>query len=829
MANRFSFESTNLGFLEDLRPQIPEASASTPQVLPQNKTDIIGKILGFAKSQFQKSQEALATPIPGTEKLREGGIAVDPTGMLGVKRVGGEIVKKAPKVVETIKGIIKPIKAPKIAQISPKIAPELQPLAQEARKYKSAEEFQTAMRQKATTEISGRGKTEPYIKIGKDVYSKNKLENLGVKSFQDFYNQAVGKAALPSPIKEAPDVLKTEIPTGGGVMGISQQLPEGIEKITKRGVQITKEFANYARGLKDLGPIEFKPTSLLDPVRAAEKLDQSQAGLLKKTLIEPVVKADDELIKDAQSYTKRVSEFAGGIKSGSPVDQLIRRYGERDVYPEAFTKEDATKITPQIDKAVDGFRNIYDELLVRLNEARLKVGQKEIPKRKDYFTHSEELGTLINIFGDVNNIPGDMLRAAPFTKPNAPFFKFALPRYFSKSTAGAVEGFERYLQGALPTIHYADPIVNLRGHIPFLPPRASAYFQDFTNDLARKKSQLDRPIPDVVLKLADKFRGLTSKGSILGNLSTAFLQPSSIASTISRAGVVNTIRAIPETFTNTGIELAEKYSKVLRARTYDPDINPTTLNKVEKVLGWAVQTMDRVVVRNSFLANLKYAVNNKKLPFEEAVKYADELASKTQATNRKIFQPPFLRSKVGGTLGQLQTFTVNLYNQVRRDIPLMAKEQGKLEAFKAALYLGISAVAINKLYEEAGLAEPYNLTTFVPFVGQARYGEPTPALTGVAGVAQVVFGEGEKRKEGIERLKRFATTLVPGGRQAVKTLKGIKAIQEGGSRTPTGKLRYPIKGTAEELRALIFGPTQTKAARKFYENKSEKKTNRFSL
>ena len=153
MANRFSFENLNLGSLEDLRPQIPETSITTPKLLPQNKTDIIGKILGFAKSQFQKSQEALAIPIPGSDKYVNGGIAIDPTGMLGMKRVGGEIVKKAPQIIKIAEEVIIPeVKGliPKIAQISSKIA---------------------------------------------------------------------------------------------------QELPEGIEKITKRGVQITKEFANYAKGL----------------------------------------------------------------------------------------------------------------------------------------------------------------------------------------------------------------------------------------------------------------------------------------------------------------------------------------------------------------------------------------------------------------------------------------------------------------------------------------------------------------------------------------------------------------------------------------------------
>lgn len=609
----------------------------------------------------------------------------------------------------------------------------------------------------------------------------------------------------------------------GILSAVPKALPQGVAKVTKRGIPVMQEFVDYAKKLDDLGPVEYKPTSLLDPVRAANKLDKAEDGLIRRTFLDPIIKADDNLIREAEALKARVSSLAGGVKSGSETDQLIRRYGERRVYPENFTPDDAAKVTPQVQKAADGFREIYDNLLERANAARSKAGQKLIPRRADYFTHSEELGVLTTLFGDLEKIPGEMLRVASFTKPNAPFFKFSLPRMFHRTSAGAIEGFERYMQSALPVIHYTDPIMNTRAHLEFLPPRASSYFNDLANDLAGKKSLLDRPFPDPVLKFFDAFRRLTSKGTILGNVSTAFLQPSSIASTISRAGFVNTIKAIPETFSDIGVEFAQKYSKVLRARTYDPDINPKTLSKVENVLGWMIKTLDGIIVRNSFIANFKYATNVLKKPLEEAVRYADDLASKTQATNRKVFQPPLLRSRVGSTLGQLQTFTTNLYNQVRRDIPIIAKEKGKMEAIKSALYLGVSAVAINQLYEEAGLPAPYNLTTFVPFTSSARYGEPTPALSGALGAAQTIFGEGETRAAGLDRLGRFATSLVPGGRQAVKTLKGLSAISEGGSKTESGNLRFRIKGGLEETRALLFGPNQTEAGRKFYEGKGKKK------
>src|SRR3990167_10561649 len=80
--------------------------------------------------------------------------AIDVTGaMLGLqKKIAGEVIKKAPQTIKAfgeeaisgakaIVGKAKELISPKIAQISPKIVPELEPLAQDARKFKTEDEF----------------------------------------------------------------------------------------------------------------------------------------------------------------------------------------------------------------------------------------------------------------------------------------------------------------------------------------------------------------------------------------------------------------------------------------------------------------------------------------------------------------------------------------------------------------------------------------------------------------------------------------------------------------------------------------------------------------
>ena len=97
---------------------------------------------------------------------------------------------------------------------------------------------------------------------------------------------------------------------------------------------------------------------------------------IKPQVIDPVQKADDNLILEVGELRRRVARFAGGIKSGSRDDQLIRKYGERRVYPENFTVKDAQRVTPKIQKAAKEFRDLYDELLDRVNQAKERAGQK---------------------------------------------------------------------------------------------------------------------------------------------------------------------------------------------------------------------------------------------------------------------------------------------------------------------------------------------------------------------------------------------------------------------------------------------------------------------
>lgn len=628
---------------------------------------------------------------------------------------------------------------------------------------------------------------------------------------------------------------------------IQKVLDDG-SHVLKSGAVIRKEFSESLPKLKDLGPgARTQFGSVLDPKRAAQLVDGEPNGIVRRTLYDPVVKALDDMKGEQTRLLNEMARVTGGAKEQSKLklrfgikqkSYLIQALAEKEVYPEKFTPDVAKKITPEIEEAAKWFRAQYDDFLERLNAQRLKQGKDPIPKRQDYFTHGGELQLLSSIFGDLKAVPIEVLRSSLYARPNTPFFRFSLPRLMSEFSPDAVRNFKRYLFAATKTLHMSDPIVNIRGHAQAMGetlPNASIFFERWANTLSSKKTGTDRDIPNWFLDVMQAIKARTSKGSVLGNLSTAILQFSQSASTFARTRSA-AFRAIPWMFTNEGALFAETNSNVLKSRIFDPDINPNTFGTVEKTLGYLLETMDRMAVRHSFLSGYVRAVDLG-MEHQAATKFADDIAGSTQALVDKELQPLIVQGKVGGIIGQLQTFTINLYNQIRRDPQIIAKSEGTREAIKTLAYLFGGEVLMNQIYKGAGLPAPFGddagdfILSHIPFVGSVRFsGVPfgTPATQALlAPIKFLAAGDSRKRQEALKDLESVGfATIGPGGRQFYKTFGGfareggLPAALEGGVYDKNGNLLFPISGPLEQLRSVLFGPFQTKEGQRYLQTRT---------
>jgi hypothetical protein len=231
------------------------------------------------------------------------------------------------------------------------------------------------------------------------------------------------------------------------------------------------------------------------------------------------------------------------------------------------------------------------------------------------------------------------------------------------------------------------------------------------------------------------------------------------------------------------------------------------------------------------------------LNFDEAVKYADDIAQKTQAVYDRAFISPILKNRVIQTAVPFQTFTTNLYQFFRHDIMGGGLKLRKGETAEDPLrglstagkigtmvrFLGM-AYAINLSYKALGLSAPWDLTSVIPFApavaavtGSAidePYGAKTLQLTFLDPLKKVLTGMNAEHYDLMDpdfrKLIEGALMLQPYGfgLQANKTLTGLMDVAAGGTMTPTGtgSTRFGrFEGARDNLQSILFGPRKTDA------------------
>lgn len=596
---------------------------------------------------------------------------------------------------------------------------------------------------------------------------------------------------------------------------------------------------------KDLGPIESTfSLSLLSPERAVNEITGKTRSLWHDRLIVPFKEAQTNISLKTKNVNEEIRNLGQkfGIKPGSKEDIILRRVGEG-----APDLGGSSKKTAEL---LSNIRQQYDQSLDDINIARSLRNLDPIERRQDYFTHISELNSLDQVYGSIANAPNEAFKRKGISK--TPFFGPSLQRTGQKTpTAGAISSLKREgglqglfaragekfatteppgaLEGLALYRNKADSVIErmsaasqIEQHLESLPPRAKQYFTDWVNRSVLQKmtpleSQLRAP-----LTILQKGQQAAVQSLVSGSLRTAASQFSSIPSTVQRTGVKNVVKGLPKIFS----EEVSKSRPVL-LRTNIPDLNPDVFNDglfkgMLKVANYPMMAIDRLQVRLAYAAGLAQG-ESKGLTGKALRNFADSVASQTQGEAASGLKAGIQETKIGQLAAPLQTFVINLYNTFRRDPKIIGKESGKLAMIKN-LSLGVGGLyAMNKIYESMGVAPPYNIADFIPLVGGAiRFGRSTPLIEPIIQLGKAISGEGYKGEKARADLWKLPLKFVPGGGQIIKTTAGVQAIREGGIKNKKGKLQFPIRGVEEQLRALAFGPFQTKAGQEYFQKKERR-------
>lgn len=206
-------------------------------------------------------------------------------------------------------------------------------------------------------------------------------------------------------------------------------------------------------------------------------MPQEKAKRIYDTYFKTITENNAKIEINKQKYVERIQKFNLTDAESTYVQML----GELKHNPETtLIQSDISnfynKNTNQIDKVkcertIPEFRKIYDELIVKINDALTSNGYKPIEYRKGYFPHFIEekatspIGKLAEKLGwkvKKGQLPTDIAGITDQFKPGKSWTTFSQQRTGDATDYNALKGLDNYLDGAMNVIYHTEDIQKLR-------------------------------------------------------------------------------------------------------------------------------------------------------------------------------------------------------------------------------------------------------------------------------------------------------------------------------------------------------------------------------
>lgn len=716
--------------------------------------------------------------------------------------------------------------------------------------------------------LTAEGENLDKLKAQRDSYTEMKRElESQIGNMEEAANLWFRDSATN--LKEALFGTRTggKIPTSVGIKAI-QLMIEGVKK-DYEGIKGKGKM--LARWVGDVGNVTLET----NPKRVAEAFFGKYAAVINGLYLNPVAEGNAK-IKD------RLETLYEGMKSSGITtenSEIAHMYAEGAI-PLEELKANRPDDYKQIIEGIKYFREMYDTLLDEINATLVRNGFDPVAKRKNYFPHFREgvnpIMAMLGMENSPDSLPMSLVGRSGELRPMKQWMGNLLPRTGQETDYGLIEGASRYVPGALQIIHQMNNIVRLRQLeetinkvetmpdyqelTPFQMNRlkwAKQYFRTLTDNLAGKKTGMDRAISDNVpggRQILDGARWLKnqvglsltaynssvmlSQGVTLG-LSAGYA-PRETA--LAMAQMINTIRHGENAFTGDGIEQMSKFL----TRKYKG--KPLSVTKLDKFLAvgqipteYAERFVGNVFFRAVYMQGLKQGLKE-----PQAAARADEVLWRAMSSRNRGEGGVAYNSITGGIALQFAREAVNNVLFMIKDMPKASPDRKK----------GLVGIAMILLFNYA-----YNLitgkkTAFDPAgaVQQTLNGRAegeTAQQTLAKTIGAVVdtgwpmswdFTNGAKNIPLVSKIgdvteltgKAFGGTLdwsdentyerivsaglgfVPAGAQIERTLRGAKASILGYSESNMGDVRFPVdQNPANVITALIFGERNTPEGRAY--------------
>lgn len=410
----------------------------------------------------------------------------------------------------------------------------------------------------------------------------------------------------------------------------------------------------------------------------------------------------------------------------------------------------------KINGAIESFRKIYDELFRRLNDVRVRFGYEPINYRSGYFPHFQpgdggdgilsQFGRAMGIDTQVTALPTSINGLTHNFKPGITWFGNAQERLGFNTAYDAVEGFDKYIEGAASVIFQTENIQRLRALATQMryrtgdeglrkqvdavraDPRLTEEekqskineihkegrfvlsnfvneLDEYTNLLANKKSRFDRGIEAAlgrrVYRFLKNWESRVGANMIAGNLSSAltnFIPLTQARGQIGRASMLKGMWDTLKSYRNDD-GFASRSSFLTNRRGSDPIVKSWS-QRASGILGKPMEYIDTFtadsIVRARYDQNIRRGLSE-----AEAMSEADAFAGKVMADRSKGSMPTLFESKnpIFKAFTQFQLEVNNQFSEVFKDLPRAYRDKG-LAALAAALFkYFIGAFLFNEVYE----------------------------------------------------------------------------------------------------------------------------------
>ncbi|MDA2921714.1 hypothetical protein MYX07_00425 [Patescibacteria group bacterium AH-259-L07] len=775
----------------------------------------------------------------------------------------------------------------KVIEFKPKVKPilkGLEPLAKEARKFKSSEEFvdfieKSIVKRKIEVPVGMKGIPEVEREINRlqNIIRKNFVVDAKLSKSQltDFYNQAVKEV---KPIVKAKTKVKPKLKP---------------EKVPIKAVSDFKNFINLKKiKTKD---IPYKEMDIAE--RTTPKGNKLPA--IRKTGFFATKDIEDAFVRDVYNQTLPPHLMAlkqDGYKLGgkfgvifrriwkptekairnekefiSSHSKLIRQLGkkhhikpsEKNLKHLSDVIEGKVKATPKEEAYLKELRTVLDDLRNQANAVRRIMGKKEIGYIENYIPHIQKTALWSELLSNRATISDNL----DFIIPNQAKNPFAYKRMFEllpDAERNLYILLDRYIRAISKDIYLAPAIENIKVYNSVLKNReltnASRYWDEYIRTgLIGKQHKLDLSLSIGLKgrKVLQKWNNMVNlaflTGKVAWNLAT---QPLSyIMNVPMETGIRNSIIAIGKSFNKSLREYVKINSNVLAIKSGDiraiaigegrniqNRIYKTKINHYNDFISMLGSIEERELTRASFIAGLERA-KQLGLKGEDTIWFADLTAARTQSMYNKENRALILNSDIARTMFPFQSFSVEMFNHFKEistkasgAMRLTYRQRfGKLFGLLVGLYLA-------NLYSEALTGrKKTTIGTFVPFfgayvdmliakgAGKEYYGGRSP-ITVIQILRDGLDGARDYIEHGsIKRLRKLALNFglalggIGGGGQINNIIDGIMANINEDVRNIKGDVMFEVKDAESKIKAPIFGIWATKEGKEYWLPKEKKK------